>query len=87
MKANLNGLRYFVLVAQTGNLTRAAEALSVTQGAVSQQVTKLEEYLGAKLFDRQPRELVLTEAGRRLYRGVAPSLRQIDAQLQVVATV
>lgn len=82
MKANLNALRYFVLVAQTGNLTRAAEALHVTQGAVSQQVSKLEEYLGTKLFDRQPRELVLTEAGRRLYRGVAPALREIDAQLQ-----
>ncbi|MEN3793932.1 LysR family transcriptional regulator [Fulvimarina sp. MAC3] len=60
---NFHHLRYFQTVAHEGNLTRAAERLNVSQSAVSTQIRHLEERLGQKLFERQGRGLVLTEAG------------------------
>ena len=82
MKTNLNAVRTFVLVAQTGSVSRAAGLLSVTPGAVSQQIGKLEEYLAVQLFDRRPKGLELTEPGRRLYRGVSAPMNRIEAELQ-----
>lgn len=61
---SLNGLRVFEVVTRHLNFRLAAEELGVTQGAVAQQVRGLEAELGLKLFDRQPRTLALTEAGR-----------------------
>ncbi|MDZ4124552.1 MAG: LysR family transcriptional regulator [Hydrogenophaga sp.] len=59
-------LRAFVTVAKTGHLTRAAEALHVTQPAVTGQIKALEEELGIALFDRKPGRIALTRAGERL---------------------
>jgi DNA-binding transcriptional LysR family regulator len=59
-------LRAFVTVAKLGHLTRAAEALHVTQPAVSGQLKALEEELGVALFDRKPSGIVLTRAGEKL---------------------
>ena len=61
---NYHHLRYFWAVAHEGKLTRAAERLNVSQSALSVQVKKLEEQLGAPLFEREGRGLKLTEAGR-----------------------
>lgn len=61
---NYNHLRYFWAVAHDGNLTRTAEALNITQSALSVQIRKLEARLGHPLFDRRGRKLHLTEAGR-----------------------
>lgn len=61
---NYNHLRYFWFVAREGNLTRAAEALNLSQSALSTQIRKLEESLGHDLFERRGRSLVLTEAGQ-----------------------
>lgn len=61
---NYNHLRYFWAVAHEGNLTRAAEALGVSQSALSVQIQKLEGQLGHQLFERRGKQLVLTEAGR-----------------------
>ncbi len=61
---NFSHLRYFWAVAHEGNLTRAAEALHVSQSAVSVQVQKLEADLGQPLFERRGRRLELTAAGR-----------------------
>ncbi|MBI1261920.1 MAG: LysR family transcriptional regulator [Rhizobiales bacterium] len=61
---NYNHLRYFWAVAHEGNLTRTAERLHVSQSALSTQIQKLETQLGHKLFERQGRNLKLTEAGR-----------------------
>ncbi len=61
---SLNALRVFEVVTRHLNFRLAAEELAVTQGAVAQQVRGLEAELGLKLFDRQPRTLALTEAGR-----------------------
>ncbi|MBU7572152.1 MAG: LysR family transcriptional regulator [Hydrogenophaga sp.] len=59
-------LRAFVTVAKIGQLTRAAEALHVTQPAVTGQIKALEEELGVSLFDRRPGRIALTRAGERL---------------------
>jgi LysR family transcriptional activator of nhaA len=64
MSLNFKHLRYFWAVAHSGNLTRAAEQLFVSQSALSVQIRKLEEWLGHDLFERQGKRLVLTEAGR-----------------------
>ncbi|WP_189801972.1 LysR family transcriptional regulator [Streptomyces tanashiensis] len=56
----------FLAVARTGSLTAAAHALGYTQSAVSRQVQALEEEMGAELFERLPRGVRLTEAGRVL---------------------
>lgn len=59
-------LRAFVMIAQEGNLTRAAERLCITQPALSLQLKKLQEGLDVPLFERLPRGMRLTQAGRQL---------------------
>ena len=59
-------LRAFAAVAQSGSMTAAARVINVTQGAISQQVKRLEDLLGKPLFDRAGQRLKLTTAGERL---------------------
>ncbi|HEV7248472.1 MAG TPA: LysR substrate-binding domain-containing protein [Shinella sp.] len=59
-------LRIFVAVAQAGNVTHAAERLGRTQSAVSMQIRKLEDSVGATLFERGPRGVALSLEGKRL---------------------
>src|SRR3954447_13518889 len=59
----LQQLRYFIAIAETGNFTRASERSHVTQPSLSQQVLNLEREVGHKLFHRLGRRAVLTEAG------------------------
>jgi DNA-binding transcriptional LysR family regulator len=58
--------RYFMEVVRTGSVSEAAKIVHVAPSAISRQVAKLEESLGCTLFERQPRGMVLTEAGERL---------------------
>ena len=60
-------MRTFVTVADKASMTAAANALHLTQGAVSQQVKRLEEVLGCSLFERDRRGLRLTRSGERLF--------------------
>jgi LysR family glycine cleavage system transcriptional activator len=73
----LNALKAFEAVARSNSVTRAAEELSVTQGAVSQQVKTLEATLGVKLFNRERQRLVITEAGRDYLAVVRDAFDQI----------
>lgn len=59
-------LRTFVIIAETGSFTQAAEQLNLTQPTVSQQIAILEKQLGLSLFVRHPRHLTLTTAGETL---------------------
>lgn len=58
-------LRYFLAVAETGNFSRAAQRVSVTQPTLSAGIAKLERELGARLFDRDRKGVALTPAGSR----------------------
>ncbi|HVT98576.1 MAG TPA: LysR substrate-binding domain-containing protein [Acidobacteriaceae bacterium] len=57
-------LRYVCAIAETGSFSRAAERCQVTQPSLSQQISKLEDELGTRLFDRLARRVRLTDAGR-----------------------
>lgn len=66
----LSALRAFEAAARHLSLTRAAEELHVTAGALSHQIRGLEDLLGVKLFERKVRAIALTAAGRQLYPGL-----------------
>ena len=78
----LNGLRVFDAAARLGSFTLAAEALSITPGAVSRQIKALEAELGVRLFDRFNRAVVLTETGVRLAEGVGEALDRLEAVVE-----
>jgi hypothetical protein len=61
---NYHHLLYFWMVAREGSVTRACERLHLAQPTVSTQLRQLEKRVGARLFERQGRNLVLTETGR-----------------------
>jgi len=71
-------LRYVCAIADTGNFSRAAERCQIAQPSLSQQILKLEQDLGAKLFDRLGRSVRLTEAGRAFISHARAILEQID---------
>ena len=77
----LNALRAFETAARHMNFTRAAEELSVTPGAVSQQIQNLEDYVGAALFKRTAKGLLLTDAAQT----ALPALREAFDRLQDAA--
>jgi LysR family transcriptional activator of mexEF-oprN operon len=79
---DLNLLRVFAVVAETGSVTAAAGQLYLTQPAVSAALRRLTDTVGAPLFVRSGRGLALTSRGRRLREGLQPHLqRVIDAAL------
>jgi DNA-binding transcriptional LysR family regulator len=80
----LDLLRTFEAAARHLSFTRTGDELHLTQSAVSRQVQQLEESLGAALFERRHRALVLTEAGRIMQRAVEDSLERLrDAAARV----
>lgn len=66
-RLNYHHLYYFWRVAAEGNLTRVAEALHLSQSALSAQIRQLEGRMGKPLFDRRNRTMVLTEAGQQVF--------------------
>jgi len=81
----LNALRAFAEVAQHLSFTRAAEALHVTQSAVSQQVAQLEQRLGKRLLERSGRTLRLTDNGEDLAAACQRSFALLESALRRVA--
>lgn len=78
-------LRAFVAIAELGTFTAAALRVHVTQAAISMQIRQLEIELGARLFVRAPRRVMLTEAGEKLLHRARQILRDHDAALDEIA--
>lgn len=75
----LHQLRYFCAIADTGGFSRAAQQTHVSQPSLSQQIRKLEDELGARLFDRLGRTVRLTDPGRALLPRARAVLRDVEA--------
>lgn len=71
-------LRYFLEVAKSGNITKAADKLHITQPTLSRQIRDLEEEIGASLFIRGNREVSLTDAGYMYHQRVLEIINLID---------
>ena len=78
-----NALHAFVVTARHLNLTRAADELCVTQGAVSRQIATLEAYLGFSLFQRHARGYTPTEAGEEVLRTAGLMVKVLPAAVPV----
>ncbi|MFC3682604.1 LysR substrate-binding domain-containing protein [Hydrogenophaga luteola] len=74
----LRQLRYFVAIADSGSVTKAAERVFVAQSALSHQLAQLEGELGVSLFERSRRGVGLTEAGQRFFPHAVSILRQAE---------
>jgi DNA-binding transcriptional LysR family regulator len=74
----LHQLRIFLAVAQTATLTRASKQLGLAQPSLSQQLARLEDSVGAKLFDRTRNRMELTDAGRVLLRHAQSVLKEVS---------
>jgi LysR family hydrogen peroxide-inducible transcriptional activator len=79
---NLKDLKYLVALADTGHFGKAAERSFVSQPTLSAQLKKLEEYLGVKLVERQPKNVQLTEVGRQI---VVRARRMLDEGDEIIA--
>ena len=78
-------LRAFVAIAESGTFTSGAQRVHVTQAAISMQIRQLENEIGAKVFVRAPRHVILTEAGEHLLRRARQILREHDAAVDEIA--
>ena len=80
----LNGIGVLAAVVETGSFRGAAEVLGLTPSGISRAVARLETRLGARLFNRGPRRVELTEDGRRFHAEVAPLLSALGDAAEVV---
>ncbi len=80
----LRQLRYFVAVAETSNISRAAQKLFLTQPALSRQIKALEDEIGQCLVERSAHSIRLTPAGDALLREARELLQRVDAMLERV---
>ncbi|UQY45098.1 LysR family transcriptional regulator [Mixta hanseatica] len=87
MKRNLNDLLYFVTVAREGSFTRAAAHLGVTQPALSQAISALEERMQIRLLTRTTRSVSPTVAGERLLETVGNYIDGIEAELDMLTAL
>ncbi len=78
----LNPLRTFEVAARSKSFTEAAEELGVTQAAVSRQVSVLEGYFKARLFERDVRSIKLTAIGRQLCEDISPAFQIIRSSAE-----
>ena len=78
------GLVTFVRVVETGSFSAAAKSLGATPSSASKSISRLENLLGAKLFRRSTRVLILTPEGEAFYERVMPLLRDIENATDVL---
>ena len=75
---SLAQIRYFVAVAEEGNVGRAAERLRIAQPPVSRQIRALEDEIGTRLFARTPRGMTLLPSGRAFLEHARSILEAVD---------
>ena len=81
----LSQLRYFMAVAELGNMSKAAQALFVSQPNLSTSISRLEEEVGVPLFDRRRGKIVLNQNGELLLESVKRAVNTLDAGVPVLA--
>lgn len=81
----LNHLRTFLAAARCGSFTRAARDLCITQPAVSGHIAQLEAAIGAELFNRTGREVVLTDAGRVVQKAARDIMDRLESMQSELA--
>ena len=86
-RRNLNDLLSFVTVAREGSFTRAAAQLGVTQPALSQAISGLEERMQIRLLTRTTRSVSVTAAGERLLQSVGHRIDEIEAELDMLTAL
>ena len=77
MNINFELYRVFYTVANTGNITKAAEELMISQPAISKSIKNLEEQLGGQLFIRTKRGVILTDEGKEFYNYISRAMEYI----------
>ncbi|WP_347557984.1 transcriptional regulator CynR [Robbsia sp. KACC 23696] len=83
----LRHIRYFLAVIEHGSFTRAAEALHVSQPALSQQIRQLEDELGVTLLDRSGKQIVPTDAGAAYAHSARGALDQLESGRRAIQDV
>ena len=76
MELDIRVLKYFLAVAQAGNMTQAAKDLHITQPTLSRQIMDLENNLGTELFVRKHKQLTLSDSGFAKSKGNRSTCRQ-----------
>ena len=71
-------LRYFIAAAQLQNISKAARVLNISQPALSKSIFKLEEELGARLFDRSGKKVTLNERGKLFLERAVNSIQELE---------
>ena len=84
---SIRRFKTLVVVCERGSFAAAAEALNLTQSAVSMQISALEDSLGVTLFDRKRRPMQLTRQGRRLLERARPMVMQYDRIVDEITEV
>jgi len=84
---DIQNIRAFLAVAETGSFSRAADKLFITQPAISKRISTLEESLDCQLFDRLGKKIQLTQAGEALIPGYQRILAEIDQTERIVSSL
>lgn len=78
-------MQYFLKIAETGNMTRAAEELYISQSSLSRTIARLEKDLGVKLFDRVGRQIQLNEFGKVFLHRTKQAFMQLEEAQREIA--
>ena len=84
---DIQNIRAFLMVAETGSFSRAAEKLYITQPAISKRISTLEFSLDCKLFDRLGKTVQLTQAGEALIPSYQRILNEINESKRIISTL
>lgn len=84
---DIQNIRAFLMVAETGSFSRAAEKLFITQPAISKRISTLEFSLDCQLFDRLGKKVQLTQTGEALIPGYQRILAEMDEAQRIISTL